>query len=71
MNKLTVGIALDSWKKDVFHERLIENGFSYEQTSFNEKTLFWKITVEDALDVQRLGVIIQQANSACARSKMN
>lgn len=65
---MRVGIAVDSWKFDIFVKMLIEADYEFSDTKITEGVILLSIETEN---VNELSKLVAKANNACARSKMN
>lgn len=55
----TAGIAIDSWKLEIFKRHLGDAGYAYEQTPLPGNCLLLRVTTEN---IEALQAVVQAAN---------
>lgn len=69
MEKAIVGIAVDNWKSKILKKDLSEAGFEYtEHEGITKDSIILKV---ETSDVERLEVVVIEADNKAIRSKMH
>lgn len=62
---MKAGIAIDTWKLDIFTKRLTDAGYTFEQgPGLVSNTLMLYVITDD---VPKLGVVVKEANEEARR----
>lgn len=62
----TAGIAIDSWKLDIFRKHLAVAGYQFTEEPLTEKTLLLKVRTSN---VKTLSVVVREANEEAANAQ--
>lgn len=64
---MKAGIAIDSWKLDIFAHRLAEAGYQFQQgPGLSPDTLLLTVVTDNSIALQK---VVEAANRECALSR--
>lgn len=70
---MKAGIAIDDWKQSIFEKALTEAGYIFERgRTITAGSLVLYVIIEDVPGAaEKLAMVVQEANTAAARSKLH